>query len=122
MLVEPPLTRQRAHQQHAPGRLARAVRARPVSPWRICIKQLSAFASAARTQFDHEIRTRDHRRIVLDYDHPVADVPQVAQDAEQTARVSRVKSHSRLLYHIERMREQAAERARPMDSLPFAAR
>src|SRR6266852_2333153 len=83
MLVEPPLTRQRAHQQHAPGRLARAVRARPAPPWRIRIKQLSASASAARTQFDHEIRTRDHRRIVLDYDHRVAEVPQSARQARR---------------------------------------
>src|SRR5229473_719347 len=96
--------------------------ARPALPWRICIKQLTAFASAAGTQFDHEIRTRDHRRIVLDYDHRVADVPQMAQDAEQTARVSRVKSHSRLVKRVERAREQAAKRACQVDSLRFAAR
>src|SRR5260370_17507144 len=49
LLLEPPLPRQRAHQQHAPGRLARAVRARPLSPSPTSLKRSSPFPSPPRT-------------------------------------------------------------------------
>ena len=110
----------RAHQQHASRRRRHAVERRVCRRSRV--RQLAAFAAAAGAELDDVIGARDHRRIVLDDDHRVAEIAQAAQHREQSARVGRVQADGRLVERVERPDQHAAERAREMNPLRLAAR
>ena len=59
--------------------------------------------------------------IVLDHDHGVVEIAQMAQDGEQAARVGGMQAHGRFIERIEGADEQAAERTREMNPLRLAA-
>ena len=71
---------------------------------RAALHQIAAAAAAAGPELDQIIRASDHRRVVLDHDHGVAEIAQMAQHREQPARVARVQSYRRLIERVERAR------------------
>ncbi len=134
---ETPLARQRTHQHHPPrrGRVLVPVAVGALDGFgafgalvaagargRAGPNQVAAVAPAAGPEFHGEIGPRDHHRIMLDHDYGIAEVAQMTQHAEQAAHVARVQSDGGLVERIHRGGQQAAERAREMDTLGLAAR
>ena len=62
------------------------------------------------------------RRLVLHHHDRVARLGQPAQHARQAAGVARVQAHRRLVQHVERAGQRAAERGRQRHPLRLAAR
>ncbi len=83
---------------------------------------LTAAAPGAGPQVDQVIRGGDDLERVLDHDHGVAGIANSAQHFEQPPDVARVQAHRRLVEHVERGGERAAERRRELDALRLAAR
>ena len=76
---------QRPHQQHPSRRRRHAVER--CLRWRSRVRELAAFAAAAGAKLDDVIGARDHRGIVLDDDHRVAEIAQAVENREQPPRV-----------------------------------
>ncbi len=89
---------------------------------RALVDDLAALAAGPRAEVDDVVGGGDERRVVLDHDHGVAGVRQPAQDGGEAGRVARVQAHRRLVEHVERAGERAAERGREGDALRLAAR
>ena len=113
------LLRQRAHQQYASRRRRHAVERR--FRRRPRVGQLATFATTAGSELDDVIGARDHRGIVLDDDHRVAEIAQAVENCQQPSRVGCVQADGRLVERIERPDQHAAERARQMYPLRLAA-
>ncbi len=89
---------------------------------RALVDDLAALAAGPRAEVDDVVGGGDERRVVLDHDHGVAGVRQPAQHAGEAGGVARVQAHRRLVEHVERAGERAAERGREGDALRLAAR
>ncbi len=60
--------------------------------------------------------------VVLDDDHRIAEVAQIAQGVEQARVVALVQADRRLIEHVHDARESGADLARQADALCLAAR
>ncbi len=83
---------------------------------------VTAVAAAARAEIDHVVGRADRLRVVLDDEHRRAHVRQLPQVREQPTRVARVKADRRLVEHVERARQAAAELRAEPKALHLAAR
>ncbi len=83
---------------------------------------LPALLARAQPEIDHVVRDADHVRVVLDDDHRVALVAQLAEDRDEAKVVARVKADRRLVQDVQRADQRRAERGGQVDALRLAAR
>ena len=60
--------------------------------WRSGCQHLSATLPRARSEVDNVVRSPDGLRVVLDHDHAVVLVPELAQGGQQTRGIARVEA------------------------------
>ena len=77
--------------------------------------------SGARAHLDHSITLLDDAAVVLDDEHGVAGLRQIAHRAGEARHVGRVQADRRLVEHEERARERCPERRREAGALRLAA-
>ena len=85
------------------------------------VEDAAAVLAGAGSELDGVIGAGDDRRIVLDDDHRVAGVAQPAKNGEQSLAVARVQADRRLVDHVHRLSQRAAERRGEIDALRLAA-
>ena len=83
---------------------------------------VAAVATAPGTEIDHVVGGADRLGVVLDDEHRRAHVRELPQVREQAARVARVQADGRLVEHVERARQPAAELRAEAEPLHLAAR
>ena len=81
-----------------------------------------ALLAGAEPHVDHRVGDADHVLVVLDDQHGVPLVAQLAQDRDQPLVVARVQADRRLVEHVERADQRGPERRREVDALRLAAR
>ena len=101
--------RQRSRLVHQPSSVPENTTRPPCSP-------------APRPEIDDVIGDLDHVGVVLDDQHRVALVAELAQDVDEPQVVARVQPDRRLIEHVQRADERRAERRRQIDALRLAAR
>jgi hypothetical protein len=83
---------------------------------------VSAALTRAGTEFDQMIRRPDHVLVVLDHQHGVADVHQVADRSDQAPGVALVQADGRLVQHVADADQPRADLRRQADALRLATR
>ena len=82
----------------------------------------ASLLAGARTQVDHVVGLGHDGAVVLHHEHGVALVAQRLQHADEALGVRGVQADGRLVEHVQRAPQPAAERAREGDALGLAAR
>ena len=82
----------------------------------------AALLAGAEPHVHDDIGDADHVGVVLDDEHRVALIPQLAQDGDQPLVVARMQADGRLIEHVQRVDQRRPERRGEIDSLRLAAR
>ena len=82
----------------------------------------AALLAGAEAHVDDRVGDADHVGVVLDDEHGVALIAQLAQDGDQPLVVARVQADRRLVEDVERVDQRRPERRRQVDALRLAAR
>ena len=120
-----PAGRWAPRRRHADALLPREVLSRegpglPHAGGGALIDDLTAGLAAPGAELHHPVGAAHRRRVVLDYDHRVADVGEPPQEPEQAVDVRRVQPDGRLVQHIQGVHEVRSQGVGQRDALRLA--
>ena len=80
---------------------------------------IAAARSGNGAHLDQIVGFRQHARVVIDNNHGVAVIHQIAHHANQTVNIGRMQADRRLVQHIKHTRRSVAHHASKLDALAF---
>ena len=90
--------------------------------WRSACQHLAPALPRARPEVDNVIRSPDCLRVVLNHDHAVVLVPELAQGGQQTRGIARVEADRGLVKDVQDAGQAGSELGAQADALGFSSR